>query len=174
MKIIGVNGIQSTGFGTTDLALAEMRYRGFEILDLNQPIRSAWGARFKAHRDALDIVEVADDGDVVICHSYGCLKTAIAARTINFKAIFMFRPAMSRWHRFSKVDRVTKLHCIYSPQDYTILVGALALYHPFGLAGLKGFRSKWVDNRISHGPHSHDFKTPNLIHWMDFVEEEIK
>jgi hypothetical protein len=174
MKIIGVNGIQSKGIGSTDLALAEMRYRGFKTHDLNQPVRSAWGARFKAHKDALDIIDVANEGDVVICHSYGCLKTAIAARVVNFKAIFMFRPAMSRWHRFAKVDRSTKLYCIYSPQDYTILLGAMALHHAFGLAGLRGFKSKWVDNRISHGSHSHDFKTPNLIHWMNFVEEEIK
>jgi hypothetical protein len=174
VKIIGVNGIQSTGASTTDLALGYLSVRGFDTFDLDQPIRSAWGARFHAHKDALDIVEVAEDGDVVICHSYGCLKTAIAARAVSFKAIFMFRPAMSRWHRFSHVDGSTEIYCIYSPQDYTILMGALLLYHNFGLAGLRGFRNRRVDNRVSHGPHSHDFQQPNLRHWMRLVEEIIK
>jgi len=173
MKIIGVNGIRSDGRGSTDLALDNLRMKGFDVHDLNQPVRSAWGARFHAHRDALDIIEVAKDGDVVICHSYGCLKTVIAAKAINFRAIFMFRPAMSRWHRFAKVSILTELYCIYSPQDYTIIAGSLALYHPFGLAGARGFKSRRVTNLASHGPHSHDFKNPNLQFWMNRVVEFI-
>jgi hypothetical protein len=174
VKIIGVNGIHSTGQSTTDLALSELRYRGFETLDLKQPVRSAWDARFKASKDAWDIVGYAEDGDVALAHSYGGLKTALAARFVKFKAIFLFRPAMSRWHRFSKVSRETKIHCIYSKQDYTILMGAMLLHHPFGLAGARGFKSPYVQNHRSHGSHGHDFKTPNLEHWMNFVQAEIE
>jgi hypothetical protein len=175
VKIIGVNGIASTGEGTTDKALSELRYRGFETLDLNQPIRHTWSARYHAHEDAMDIVSVAEAGDVVVAHSYGCLKTALAARVVAFKAIFLFRPAMSRWHRFSGVSRETKIYCIYSPQDYTVLMGALLRFkHPFGLAGARGFKSPYVQNMRSHGSHSHDFKTPNLDYWMNFVRVEIE
>ena len=173
MKIITVPGIKSKGQGSTDLIGQAMRERGFEVHDMEQAVRSAWGARWKAQRDAKDIIEVAKDGDVVIAHSYGCLKTSIAMRGPKLRAVFLFRPAMSRWHRFPMYQG-TKIHCIYSKQDWAIFAGSLALYHPFGLAGFSGFRSPYVNNVESKGAHSDDFKDKNIAKWADFVTEKLR
>lgn len=168
-----VNGILSTGSRTTDRMGTRLAMLGHTVNDINQPIRSAWSARWKVNNDARDIIEQVQDGDVIIAHSYGCLKTAIAMRNINFKAVFLFRPAMSRWHKFPAYQD-TKIYCIYSPQDYTIWMGSLALYHPFGLAGARGFKNPYVKNVKSHGPHGHDFVSNNLEHWANFVDTTLK
>ena len=175
MKIIGVNGIRSTGAKSTDILGAKLKERGYDFHDVNQPIRSAWSARWKASRDAKDIINVANDGDVIIAHSYGCLKTSIAMRGINFRAVFLFRPAMSRWHRFPQYHD-TKTFCIYSKRDYTILLGGTLLWfkHPFGLAGFSGFRSPFVRNIRSRGGHGDDFHKGRVDEWADFVDLSLK
>ena len=174
MKIHTVNGIHSTGRESTDKLGTQLSLRGYDINDINQPKRSSWGARWKSDRDARDIIEQSEDGDCIIAHSYGCLKTSIAMRGVNFKAVFLFRPAMSRWHKFPMYQD-TKVFCIYSPQDIAIWAGALGLFHhPFGLAGARGFRSPYVKNIKSHGSHAHDFKSNNLKYWTDFIDTTLK
>jgi hypothetical protein len=175
MKIITVPGIESRGVKSTDRIGAALRDRGYEVHDMEQPVRSAWGARWKAETDAKDIISVAADGDVVIAHSYGSLKTSIAMRGPKLLAVFLFRPAMSRWHKFPQYQD-TKTFCVYSKQDYTILGGSLLLFHPFGLAGFSGFRSPFVTNLKSHGAHSDDFKDDsmfNLDYWTTWVDKQI-
>ena len=171
-RILTVNGIESDGSGSTDLLGATLAARGFKWIDVNQPIRNAWQARWKAQKDAKDIIRQARDGDYLICHSYGGRKSGIAMRGVKFKAVFMFRPAMSRWHKFPMYQD-TKIFCVYSKQDYTILMGSLALFHPFGLAGFSGFKSPFVKNIKSQGAHSDDFKPGAIEHWADFVENSI-
>jgi len=173
VKIITVNGIRSTGAGSTDILGAKLAAMGYPVHDLNQPVRSAWGARWKANKDAADILEVAKHGDVLVAHSYGCLKSSIAMRGVNFKAAFLFRPAMSRWHNFPQYQS-TKIFCIYSKQDYTILAGSLALYHPFGLAGFSGFYSPFVRNIKSTGAHSDDFHADRVDEWAIFIDNALK
>ena len=175
MKIITVPGIESRGVKSTDRIGSAMRDRGYEVHDMEQAVRSAWGARWKAETDAKDIIDVAADGDVVIAHSYGSLKTSIAMRGPKLLAVFLFRPAMSRWHKFPQYQG-TRTFCIYSKQDYTILGGSLLLFHPFGLAGFSGFRSPFVTNLRSHGGHSDDFKDDsmfNLDYWADHIDMQI-
>jgi hypothetical protein len=175
MKIITVPGIESEGVKSTDRVGKAMKDLGYNVHDIEQPVRSAWGARWKAQRDAKDIIEVANDGDVIVAHSYGCLKTSIAMRGVNFAAAFLFRPAMSRWHRFPQYQD-TKTFCIYSKQDYTILGGSMLLFHPFGLAGYSGFRSAYVTNLKSHGAHSDDFKDDSLFpldFWAKYIQNHL-
>jgi hypothetical protein len=176
MKIITVPGIESRGVKSTDRIGRAMKELGYDTHDIDQPVRSAWGARWKAEKDAKDIIHYSNDGDVIIAHSYGCLKASIAMRGVNFLAAFLFRPAMSRWQKFPQYQK-TKTFCIYSKQDYTILGGSLLLFHPFGLAGFKGFRSPFVTNMKSHGAHSDDFKDDslfNLDYWSTWIDKEIK
>lgn len=173
MKIIGVNGIRSTGRNSTDRLGGELKKFGYEFHDLNQPIRTPWTARFRAERDAIDLADISEHGDVVICHSYGCLKTAIAAKLVNYKAIFMFRPAMSRNYNWESVDPSTNIYCIYSKEDYTILLGSMLMYHPFGLAGFSGFKNK-ARNFMGSGAHSDDFKRPALTRWAAIIHDELR
>jgi hypothetical protein len=173
MNILTVNGIESDGSTSTDRMGTIFRGRGYNVIDINQPIRHTWNARWTSDRDAGDIVNIAKDGDVVIAHSYGCLKTAIANRGVKFAAIFLFRPAMGSHYKFPQYQK-TKTYCIYSKQDYTILFGSLLRFnHPFGLAGFRGFRSPFVTNKKSKGGHSEDFTKGHIHYWADWIDAEL-
>jgi len=179
MRILGVNGIKSTGKNSTDVLGTELQALGHEFIDVNQPVRGAWGARWHAEMDARAIIELAQDGDVVIAHSYGCLKTSIAMRGINFHSVFLFRPAMSRKHRFYRLFNTgTKVYCIYSRQDYTVIGGSLLAFHPFGIAGARGFKDPFVHNLKSEGAHSDDFHydSPkyNVLYWANYIDKQLK
>jgi hypothetical protein len=176
MKIITVPGIESRGTKSTDRIGRAMKDLGYDVHDIDQPVRSAWGARWKAEKDARDIIDYSNDGDVIFAHSYGCLKTSIAMRGVNFLAAFLFRPAMTRWHRFPQYQD-TKTFCVFSKQDYTILGGSMLLFHPFGLAGYSGFRSPFVTNLKSHGAHSDDFKDDSMFplsYWATYADKQIR
>jgi hypothetical protein len=173
MNILTVNGIESDGSKSTDRMGRVLRVKGYNVIDINQPVRHTWNARWTSDRDAGDIVDAAEDGDVVVAHSYGCLKTAIANRGVKFAAIFLFRPAMGTRYKFPQYQK-TATYCIYSRKDYTILLGSfLRFNHPFGLAGFKGFRSPFVTNVKSSGPHSEDFTMSNVNRWATFVDTEL-
>lgn len=172
MKILGVNGIRTHGKTTTDRLLFELEKLGHNVLDINQPIRHAWGARFKVRKDAKAIIKVANDGDVLLAHSYGCMKAARAMRGINFKAVFLFRPAMGRYHDFPGWHD-TEIYCIHSRGDLAVWAGGFLLFHPFGLAGVFGFKDNLVQNIRSSGGHSADFKRDNVANWASFINDRI-
>lgn len=174
MKVLGVNGIRSDGKKTTDALLAVLKAEyGYETSDVNQPIRTAWGARFSAKKDAKAIIELAEDGDVLIGHSYAGLKAAQANRGINFKAMFLFRPAMSRYYNFPGWQD-TDVYCIHSRGDLAVWAGSFLLFHPFGLAGVMGFKDPFVTNVPSKGGHNDDFKPENIGNWAKFIHSKIK
>jgi hypothetical protein len=172
MKVIGISGIHSTGKRTTDRLLYCLDELGYETHDVNQPKRNIWSARFKYRKDAKAILDIAEDGDVAVCHSYGGLKAAIAMKKVKFRAVFMFRPAMSRWHRFGKSD--TDIYCMYSHADWAVWGGSALLIHPFGLAGALGFKSRYVTNIGTQGGHSEDFKHTQVAYWALFIDNKLR
>ena len=174
MKILGVNGINTEGKSTTDRLLTILHDEySYQVHDINQPIRSAWQARFSAKKDAKAIIKVANDGDVLVGHSYAGLKAAYSMRAINFSAVFLFRPAMSRFHPWPGWQG-TDIYCIYSKGDWAIWAGSVLFFHPFGLAGVTGFTSPIVNNVPSTGPHNEDFVSPNIENWARFIDSKIK
>jgi len=174
MRILTVPGMGSDGRMSTDLAGAALRALGHEVLDMDQPIRRAWNVRWHLQADAADITAVATDGDVVLAHSYGCLKAAEANKTVRFAAMFLYRPAMSRNYTFPS-HRTTRVYCMYSPQDWLILLGAMLRFnHPFGAAGRSGFTDLAVRNVRVHGGHSHDFTKDHVVEQALFVHNEIQ
>lgn len=168
-KIIGVNGIASRGKGNTDKALRRLKALGFKVYDLNQKIRHVWNIRWYKEQDAKAIMDIAKDGDAILCHSYGAIKTAIAMRYITFSAVFFFRPAMERNYQFHTHGK-TKIYCIHSIGDLALWAGSLLRFdHPFGLAGVYGFKDPAVENIKSNGGHNADFDDANLSHWINTV-----
>lgn len=154
-RILGVNGILSHGEGNIDLLLGALAKHGHDVVDVRMPYRSFFSARWGADDDAELLAETAKDGDAVVCHSFGCLRTAYAMETVDFSAVFMFRPAMSRHYRFERPETV---YCVHSRDDITIRLGARLLFHPFGVAGTKGFEQLGVHNTRSYGGHNQDFR----------------
>ncbi len=172
MKFVGVNGINTHGAGTTDVMLNELRARGYQVADVQLPKINAWRARSErgAHGDAHLIMEVAEPGDILICHSFGCLRGAWAMKEMDFTHVYMSRPAMARDYQFKNPEKVT---CLYSSWDLAILLGGwLQFKHPFGHAGLRGFTQDGVRNWKFHGRHSVDFHK-GLARFTRFIEQDV-
>ncbi len=168
-KIIGVNGIASRGQGNTDKALKRLKAHGFKVHDLNQKIRHVWNVRWHKEQDARAIVEIAQNGDAILCHSYGGIKAALAMRDVRFSAVFFFRPAMERNYRFP-MHSGAKIYCIHSAGDLALWAGSLLRFdHPFGLAGVYGFNDPAVENIKSSGGHNADFEDANLSYWVSII-----
>jgi len=171
-KICTVNGIRSKGEGSTDLLGQELRNLSYEVLDINQEIRHTWNVRDKGtvKRDVEKILDLSSDGDIMAGHSYGGYKIAEAMKKRNYKAVFLFRPAMDRDYGF--IHRETKIYCIYSKKDVTIWFGSTLLFHKFGAAGAKGFRDDLVTNIKSKGGwgHSSDFNPlKQRQYWANYI-----
>lgn len=175
MKILTINGIESDGSGSTDLMGGILRSKGFDVVDVNQPIRHAWNARNLATvlTDAQTIVKLSEDGDCAVCHSYGGLKTIVAMYQRRFRAVYMFRPAVDRSFPFPDGD--INVTCIYSKGDLAVWSGGLflRLHHPFGWAGTLGFKDERIKNIRSSGLHSADFRGSKLRFWADYIERDL-
>ena len=173
MKIIGINGISTHGKNNTDRMLQRLADLGHQTCDVHLPKRWAFTARWKAKDDAKTILEFADPGDVIVAHSFGCLRAAKAMEQVDpgfFRAAFMFRPAMSTHYDFKGRTRDTRTFCFFSPDDLAILVGSLLIAHPFGAAGRKGFKDSYVANVHSYGAHNADFEGPGLRRNSKFID----
>lgn len=154
MKIVGVNGIRTHGAGNIDRLLMEMRGRGFATVDVTLPKAHAWNARCDAALEGRIVAQASRDGDIVVAHSYGCLRTLHAQRIRDYKLIVCIAPAMARDVQWEHPERV---HCFYSPDDWAIRLGSWLLFHPFGAAGNKGFSQPGVVNRRVDGAGHNDF-----------------
>lgn len=170
MRIIGVNGINTHGERNVDLMLELLGNLGYQTEDVYLPKRSFISARWGAARDARIIADMSQDGDVVVAHSFGCLRAAVAMTTRKFKAAFLFRPAMDRNYAFPEGPDI---HCFHSDQDMAILAGQFLLLHPFGAAGRVGFTDRRVINVQSFGGHSADF-TDRLTLNVRYVDKCLR
>ena len=152
MRIVGVNGIATHGAGNIDLLLAAMRDRGFETVDVCLPRRHAISARWGGCKDGQIVAQESRDGDIIVGHSFGCLRAWWAHQVRDYRAIVCIAPAMGRSVKWRNPAYV---HCWCSPADWAIRVGKLLLVHPFGAAGNKGFRQPGIVNHklrgVGHG-----------------------
>ena len=174
MKILGVNGIWTHGEGNIDKLLRVFAWKDYKVKDIRNKKRGPFWARFKADNDAAEILKHSHPGDVVLAHSYGCLKALEAAKYLKYKALFLIAPAAERDYDMSKIDPETKIYCFHSPKDYTIWLGSFLVLHPFGLAGVKGFTDPRVNNIEYNGDHGHYFHGETLHRLANYIHEEIK
>lgn len=172
MRIVGVNGIRTHGATSTDLVLAAMRERGFETVDVQLPWRSVFTARFGGKGDGKLVAENSQDGDVLVAHSFGCLRSWHAHKIRNYAAIFCIAPAMSRRTKWRDPNRV---HCWFSPDDKAVLAGTFLPFHPFGAAGTKGFKQAGIRHFAAPGSsHGGYFKGPRLSVLAEHIELAAK
>ena len=101
------------------------------------------------------------------------MATGYALKNLKgIRSVFMFRPAMNKKWKFDLSE--TNVYCIYSDDDYPILLGGWIPFHPFGHAGREGYTQKGVMNIESAGDHNADFGTELLRkHWADFIESTL-
>lgn len=169
-RIVGINGIATRGHRSTDVMLSRLEELGHEVVDVDLPVRHTISAYWGADDDAALIASAARDGDYAIAHSFGALRLAYAMQSIDFRHVWLFRPAMRKDWEFDRPRRVT---CIHSPDDWTIKLGGIVPFHPFGWAGVRGFTQTHVHNRWSMDGHSADFRTPLLDWWVDQITQKI-
>ena len=136
MNVVGVNGINTNGEKNVDLVLNALAERGIGTVDVRLPKRHTFSAWWGAKKDARAIAAHSEDGDVLVAHSFGCLRAAHAMQIKNYSAVFMIAPAMRKGWQFDSPGRVW---CFYSPLDWVVLLGSMIPFHPFGRAGFLGF-----------------------------------
>jgi hypothetical protein len=76
---------------------------------------------------------------------------------------------MSDDARWRYPDRV---HCLYSPKDLAIRIGARLMFHPFGAAGSKGFTQEGVTNveyQCGHSDYFSDSLRPGVADYVERV-----
>ena len=160
MNIVGVNGLLTHGVGNIDVVLQQMRIRGFETRDVRLPRRFALSARWGGCKDGQLVAQNSEDGDVIVAHSFGCLRAWHAHQVRDYRAIICIAPAMGRGVEWRHPTRV---HCWHSRSDWAIRIGKLLLLHPIGGAGNRGFSQPGVVNHEANGAgHSDYFRRPRL------------
>lgn len=173
MRIALVNGINTHGEGNVDNFIEPLTSLGHEVIDIALPKRHTFSARYGAKHDAGIIYRNTEQYDAVIAHSFGGLRTLVAAERRRFSHIFLFRPALSRNYNLDKIAGTPRIHCFYSPQDVAVRIGSYLLCHPFGRAGTHGMTDPAIYNHKSTGGHSNDFKDPLFSKWVSFIHEEL-
>ena len=161
LRIIGVNGINTHGDSNIDLVLEGLEDLGWDIRDVNLPKRHTISAYWGAEGDSDLIVRDSEPGDILVAHSFGCLRAAYAAQKQDYAAMFLIAPAMSRDYQFSRPKSV---YCFCSADDWVVTLGSWIPFHPFGKAGTKGFDQLWAYGQNFFLPSDHNdyFSEPYL------------
>lgn len=170
MRIIGVNGIASNGERNIDLLLAELASRGLDVLDVELPVRHWISARWGGCSDGQLVAQAASDGDIIVAHSFGCLRAWHAHHVRDFAAVVCIAPAMSDSAEWLYPERV---FCFWSPKDLAVRIGARLLFHPFGAAGSQGFTQAGVTNIEKRAGHNDYFVGDLLLDVADVVESLV-
>lgn len=166
MRIALVNGINTHGEGNVDLLIRPLTDMGHDVRDIQLPKRHFISAAWGASKDAIQVIDETSDGDILVCHSFGALRSWYAHRTRNYRAIICVSPAASKDLLWSEPGRVV---CFHSKQDVVILLGAAIPCHPFGLAGRDGFSQPGVNNIEIKGGHNPFKHLPYLCEIIEFA-----
>lgn len=167
MRIAGANGIATDGKGSIDRLLFELAEREYVVLDIPLPKRHWFSARWGGEPDGAFIASKTRDGDMIVCHSFGCLRAWHAHQEREFSAIICIAPAMDPDARWRYPDRV---HCFHSEKDWAVRLGSALALHPFGPAGVIGFSQNEVTNVEYDCGHSDYFSSALLPGVIDYVE----
>jgi hypothetical protein len=182
MKIIGANGIwnaEKGGKSFTDRMLVALRLLGRDnTFDLEYPSMRAWKAYFQNEIDkrAEILVRLHVPGDVLIAHSFACLMSHRAMELgARFSKVFFFGGAAEDNLVFPD-GAFQKLYNVYSQADWTLLLGSLLPWHPFGNLGRTGY--KGTDTRVMNvkaDKHKHNtYVDPEYIEqWARFINREM-
>lgn len=187
-KVLGVNGIHSHGINGTAAVLGQLVTLGHEVRDYRYPKRNALTVWPQANRwdDAEGLMTLAEPGDHLVCHSYGCLIALEAmAMGAEFGLVFMFNAAASSdrrpwWPLHPRAAE--KVFVVYNPEDKALRWGARIPFHPFGKLGYKGYRGPH-DRRVINLPQLIDDGGTNhndSLHdegrrdaWVKFIDHQL-
>ena len=173
--IVSSYGIHNGRKSATDAVLRRMEALDYPTKDPELAYRWALTAWFFVRRDAREVRDVLRDGDVMVCHSYGCLRGTLGARMAykqgtRVKVLFLIAPAMSKDFRFDMLPPDITVVCLYSKDDVAVKWGARWPFHAFGSAGNVGFTDERVININFDGrDHGDYFNEPDLSTCVDML-----
>lgn len=166
MKIHGVNGIRTHGAKNIDKLVRAIALKGFEVEDIPLPERFL-SARWGAESDGGIIADVTRDGDILVAHSFGCLRSWYAHTKRNYKAIICIAPAMAKDQPWRYPNQI---HAFYSKSDWAVRIGMLLPLHPFGSAGNKGFDQPGIINNYCPGLGHNDYFERD---WLGYIADYV-
>lgn len=190
MKVICINGIRTDGSSSTKLFAAKLREMGIEAIEVDYPEVGIFGARSRKRqrKNAQYLLDVMEDGDILVAHSYGCL---VGFRSMEMGAkyskVFLYAPAMNRDFTFpfeGAEHSKGSITIIHNPSDKAIKMGTwLRFRHDFGAMGSLGYNGSddyRIINRLDNTGvedkrnHSHYFNEKNLDNEIELFIEAIR
>ena len=187
-----LNGISDSIATTTGLLVPDFRRAGFVTQHLYRPTTHFWRSRRKSYlrRRARNLLRALpkEKGGTIIAHSQGCLQTyymmlehAKQSPDPLFDNIVFIAPAMNRkgwdWNRLE----FGRMLVIYNAGDWAIWAGSMLLFHPFGMAGVRGFDTDDIrieqreDSTLASGFWGHNyFRGGAARDVVDLVEKFLK
>lgn len=180
MNYVLAHGIRTDGENSIDRIGPLLRDLGHGVHDCELPVRHTWSVRRTIERDAELLVRsvmatsVSREARSIIAHSHGCRIALEAAKLVDVGSLWLFNPAVSTKYDLSSVrcDKA-RIYCIYSPSDWTVWLGSMIPFHPFGKAGKHGLRQLSEANNLeSNGGHSEAFTHPRVQQWAEFIHKK--
>jgi hypothetical protein len=167
MRVVGVNGINTHGENNVDRVLEACADRGLETVDVRLPKRHWFSARWGGRPDGEKVAAESQEGDILVCHSFGAVRAFHAHKLVEYRAIICIAPAAPARMQWRNPDRVW---CYYSAADWAVRIGSWLPRHVFGRAGLSGFSDPRVKNiEVPGAGHSDYFSGTNLREICDRV-----
>ncbi len=114
--------------------------------------------RWNAKKESKRVARIIKKADLVVAHSNGCNYSMKALHRLAMpNTHFSFiSPALNRKQPFNRL-KFKHIDVYYSPSDWVVWVSKFLIWHPFGNAGQKGFKTDHKDvsqyeiERTSHG-----------------------
>lgn len=170
MRVVGVNGINTHGEKNIDILLGLLARQGHETVDVRLPKRHWFDARWGGRHDGEIVADHSQEGDVLIAHSFGAVRAWYAHDEVPYSAIILIAPAQSALAEWHNPERV---YCLHSHNDWVVRLGAWLPWHPFGRAGLEGYRQEGVNNIAVPGADHDDYFNKYLVRTMTVINYAI-
>jgi len=178
-RILVVSGIYNASWTKSsfaDIYARRLQAMGHDAVIVRYPMMTAFLGYFEwsKKRRAKKILEMANDGDIIVAHSFGCLCTLYAMRMGGkFSKVFFFGAAINKQELFPQ-DKFDILYNVHSDDDNVLMVSKLLPWHDFGGMGRKGYQlnDKRIVNVKASGYHHNSYKK-HVNKWASFIHNKI-
>lgn len=173
-RVILVHGfnVRDHGANTTLRLKPYFEHAGYPVKSYSYGFTWFFGVRFMAKRFARILYDFADDGDIIVAHSHGCLLAMIAAEMdAAFRHMVFINPALDRATPLPR--HIPRLDVWHSPGDKPVALARWLPRHRWGDMGAVGYRgpadprvtnfNKETDFDVSSREHSDVFTNPRLL-----------
>lgn len=184
-RVILIHGfnVRDGGAGSILTLAPYFEAAGYRVKRFRYGFTFLLGVRFLCRRFARLLYDMAEDGDIVVAHSNGCLIAMMAAEMdAEFSHMVFLNPALDR--DCPLPAGVGRLDVWHSPSDLAVRAARWLLFHRWGDMGAIGYRglhdkrirsfNKERDFPISSRGHSDVFTEPRLSYFAPRIVAEVQ